>query len=435
MANPATTRPVISGVSGTSPTRRERLLGALVDQVAQNGYQATTIARITAGARLSRTTFYEYFADKEDCFLAAHRRLGGHLTATIEMNLDHRTRADGIRTVLGTLVELAEREPTAALVLVREPAAAGPRALDERHRLLSSIEHAIEQARAGPGRAPIPGLPARALVGAAVRELAMRLHKQGQPGELLNDLVRWAEGYTMTKPTRWSPSRTTPSPPGPKPTSRGRPRLASRERIVRATAELAERHGYPQLTVAEIAAAAGVNRETFYQHFADKEAAYIAAVRLVFERAMAATAGAFFGPFDWTERVWRGAYGLVEFLASERPLARVGLSEPYALSREAADLIIDQQLAFRIFLEDGYQWQADALVDASRLTSNLIVYAIFELLDRGLREHPEESLTALIPQIAYIALAPFTGADAAGKFIERKLEETPPQRRLQRLDN
>ena len=45
--------------------QRERIVTALVDTVAERGYNATTVANITKAASVSRRTFYEHFADKE----------------------------------------------------------------------------------------------------------------------------------------------------------------------------------------------------------------------------------------------------------------------------------------------------------------------------------------------------------------------------------
>ena len=49
---------------------------------------------------------------------------------------------------------------------------------------------------------------------------------------------------------------------------------------------------------------------------------------------------------------------------------------------------------------------------------------VIHLTIPALRERPEDCLAVLVPEIAYLALAPFIGADAAGEFVERKLTET-----------
>lgn len=52
-------------------SQRERLLRAMLECVADRGYEATTVPEVVAKARVSRNAFYELFADKTDCFIAA----------------------------------------------------------------------------------------------------------------------------------------------------------------------------------------------------------------------------------------------------------------------------------------------------------------------------------------------------------------------------
>ena len=59
------------GILVASP--RGRLLDAMTAAVAENGYAATSVADVINRAHASRRTFYEQFADKEDCYLAAFR--------------------------------------------------------------------------------------------------------------------------------------------------------------------------------------------------------------------------------------------------------------------------------------------------------------------------------------------------------------------------
>ena len=51
--------------------QRARVLGALREVVAETASPAATVAHIVARAGVSRRTFYELFADREECFLAA----------------------------------------------------------------------------------------------------------------------------------------------------------------------------------------------------------------------------------------------------------------------------------------------------------------------------------------------------------------------------
>ncbi|QIS11640.1 TetR/AcrR family transcriptional regulator [Nocardia arthritidis] len=50
---------------------RGRLIEAMVECVEHKGYSATTLSDIVARAHVSRSTFYEQFANKEQCFVEA----------------------------------------------------------------------------------------------------------------------------------------------------------------------------------------------------------------------------------------------------------------------------------------------------------------------------------------------------------------------------
>lgn len=49
----------------------QRIIRALAEVAAEKGYPATTVAEVCAEASVSQTTFYRYFADKDDLMLAA----------------------------------------------------------------------------------------------------------------------------------------------------------------------------------------------------------------------------------------------------------------------------------------------------------------------------------------------------------------------------
>jgi AcrR family transcriptional regulator len=53
-------------------SQRTRLMGALVDGMAELGYPNVTIGDIARRAQVSRSAFYASFADKEGCLLAAY---------------------------------------------------------------------------------------------------------------------------------------------------------------------------------------------------------------------------------------------------------------------------------------------------------------------------------------------------------------------------
>jgi AcrR family transcriptional regulator len=49
--------------------QRERLAAGAIAAVAERGFRDATVTHIAEAAKMSRRTFYGYFADKEECFL------------------------------------------------------------------------------------------------------------------------------------------------------------------------------------------------------------------------------------------------------------------------------------------------------------------------------------------------------------------------------
>lgn len=70
-ADPASSAdPAVRADTAADSGFRRRLLDAMADAVRERGYRDTTVADIVRLAKTSRRTFYEHFADKQDCFVA-----------------------------------------------------------------------------------------------------------------------------------------------------------------------------------------------------------------------------------------------------------------------------------------------------------------------------------------------------------------------------
>lgn len=65
-------------------SQRERLLTAIEELVAEQGYAATSVPQVVKRARVTGRTFYELFADKAECFIAACEKNGDEIRAMID---------------------------------------------------------------------------------------------------------------------------------------------------------------------------------------------------------------------------------------------------------------------------------------------------------------------------------------------------------------
>jgi AcrR family transcriptional regulator len=113
------------------------MLEAMARAAAKHGYARTTVADVLAGARVSRETFYQHFANKEECFLAAYdfsvQQLLGRMAAgaaeASESSLERFDRA------LGAYLEFMIHEPALARVFLIDVYAGGPRVLARRRKV------------------------------------------------------------------------------------------------------------------------------------------------------------------------------------------------------------------------------------------------------------------------------------------------------------
>ena len=117
-------------------SQRLRMLTAMGTSVGEKGYAATSVADVIRGAGVSRETFYEHFANKEACFLAAFDAGVDSLVTTMRGALgdagdDPLERLD---RAIGAYLHAMAHGPAFARFLV-EVYAAGPDAIARRMEL------------------------------------------------------------------------------------------------------------------------------------------------------------------------------------------------------------------------------------------------------------------------------------------------------------
>lgn len=119
--------------------QRDRILLAMAEAMADNGYVGTPVASIIKRAGVSRETFYEQFRSKEDCFEAAYERavellLTGLLEVTGQAP-DDETPRQRIERVLTAYLDGLAAHPAFARLFLVEVYAAGNDAITRRTTL------------------------------------------------------------------------------------------------------------------------------------------------------------------------------------------------------------------------------------------------------------------------------------------------------------
>jgi AcrR family transcriptional regulator len=158
---------------------------------AELGYGSVRISDVVDRARVSRQSFYAQFADKEDCFLAAHER-GMELVLDRVQDSAARQAAsepcEQLRAGVRTYLQMNAEQPEFAQCMLIELQAIGPRGLEARlaaHRrialVLGAWHEGVRQAK--PTWPEVPRERYAAAVG-AVHDLVFDLVAQGRSDEV-----------------------------------------------------------------------------------------------------------------------------------------------------------------------------------------------------------------------------------------------------------
>ncbi len=171
-------------------SQRARLIAGMAEAASAKGYTETTIADVVALAQVSRRTFYEHFADKDACFLAAYDASSDEVMARIAAAVADESPewqervAAGVRAYLETLAA----EPELTRLFLVEVLRAGPAAVERRravHARFAELVQLLAEEHAGdlpPGHRFEPAM-ALALIG-GVNELVLHHVHAGRTGEL-----------------------------------------------------------------------------------------------------------------------------------------------------------------------------------------------------------------------------------------------------------
>lgn len=176
--------------------QRERLLAAMVNAVTEIGYNALTVQDVLGRAGISRPTFYEQFADKEDCFLAALDACAARMSKRIEAAVaDAKPNwRDRIRSGLAELLRFLAEEPLEARTVIVEARASSPAGLRRRDEMLDRFATCIDAlVREDLDEAP-SAIAAAGVVGGIESVLYSRLQKgeTAKLDELLPSLMYFA---------------------------------------------------------------------------------------------------------------------------------------------------------------------------------------------------------------------------------------------------
>ena len=382
--------------------QRERLFGAMVATTADRGYAASTVADLVTLSGVSRSDFYEHFANKEDCFVGAMREILEGTSKAVS------ARYDGRGSALATFIELIVEQPAAARMCFVESFSAGPAAVALMDGVVAGFEVLVQQALdERTDGAEMPSEFVEAIVGGLRKVIYTRLQRDTveELSALIEELSEWMLSYEApTEPLRRRRRRASSAPREESHRSGDPP-----ERIIVAATEIIAERGYLAATIGEIVERASASLSTFYEHFDSKEDVFVAALEAGQAQMFALALPAYRRAKDWPTAVRASFEAMVDFLAVHPAFAQLVMVEIFSGTTRALERRDRTVEALHAFLAPGYQ----RAPNAPPIAAEAIGGAVYELVYRQVRDGGAESLPQVSPLMTYIALAPFLGAKEA----------------------
>ena len=429
--------------------QRERLRSAMIELIAERGYPAVRILDLTQLAHVSRPTFYNLFADKEELLLSAYEDIAGRTTERVAEA--HRTGGSpqqSVRQALSAFAALAADEPEAMTLALLGTFGAGPRALERRNHTLNALEQIVEAGREQSAGGRSRDFSAKFMIG-GIREVSATRLRGGRAAELVElaeQLGAWVASYPdelplgLDGPARVQARTATNGASSSADAARGRraegrlpsgrhdlPRdlvvKSQRERIVDATAAIVAEKGFARLTIPEIASRANVSHETFYEMYPTKHDAFLGAQKIGLHQALRVTIDAYEAhESNWPEGVAAGMHALLGYVSSEPEHAHLTLVDTFGASPQAIEIRESALGAFVEYLQPGYR-HAVAHVEVQPVAAEAVAGGIWQILHHYTEHERIDELRDAAPQLIYLTLSPFIGPETAADVARRSAAE------------
>ncbi len=426
-------------------SQRERMLAAITESILARGYTDTPVSEVIERAGVSRKTFYVHFQDRQDCLMAA-------CALAVEDTLERartaaRSAGDGrnqLPATIAALCEAAAESPGTSRLQVAETAAAGAAGLRLRNEAVLSLGSLLRS-----GLTPAAGAPATPVMGMIAGGLLRFLAARASAGKLrrsealTSELARWIRSYHPAPagiarldgglPLDGDGANAEQVPIGgraPGTLSLAPRRLfdgarvspsftahSQRERILDAVAIVSASKGYVGLTVDEIVALASVSLNTFYEHFDDKEDAFLVAQEVGHVRGAAVLEQTLARSSGWDAGVRDGIGALLGFFSSEPAFARLAAVEAPIATPQARERARHHLASYATLLLDGAPRGRRPPSIAADAIAAALHEAAFALAVGGPVRDPMRARS----YATYLVLAPFLGSgNASGAAAGRR---------------
>jgi len=415
--------------SNVAADQSARIHGAMIEIVADRGYEAVKVRELVLLAGVSSRAFYEAFSSKEDCFLRTYEMVVRHaakrIVAAQTGEHDWRERP---RLIFAAFAEELQIEPATARFVLSEAHAAGHAAIEQAQRAKHTFETMIGESFArAPNGIAVPPMVIEGMVAGIGRVSRTRLlaGEEEVLRGLTAELIKWALCYPgksanglaeLDRGSVWRNTMLEPLVSAPA-TAGGNewPPAGDRAVIVTAAGKLAAVYGYAHLTVPRIRSAASVSRAVFNTYFEGVEDCFVAALDERAGDALSQASRAQTAGRDASGGTYRAIAALCEQVADDPILASVCLADDFVLNSIGARSRQRVMGAFaEQFVENGPigERASDLSIEATAGAT----WAIFnQHMIKGWSQRNQIAAT-----LSFMVLAPTVGSLTALTAIQRE---------------
>jgi AcrR family transcriptional regulator len=207
-------------------------------------------------------------------------------------------------------------------------------------------------------------------------------------------------------------------PPGRHGLSRDFVERNQRDRMLDAVVDVVSFQGYAAMSVEEIVSAAGVSRRTFYDHFSDKEDAFLQAFDQVTGELLRRVNAAYETSATFGEAVVACLRELLEFVAAEPRFADMCIVEVLA----AGPAAVERRNAVLNELTELLERAARTVpagLHPRPLRAKTAIGGIHEVVYSRVIQGQAAELPTLLPDLAYSVMLPYLGHERAEQELDQ----------------
>jgi AcrR family transcriptional regulator len=411
--------------------QRKRIYGALIEAISQGGYDGTSVKQVIALAGVSRRSFYEMFANKQEAFTAAFDAI-----ARRELQLLRRDylAADGpleqhVQACLRRVTEMSVEDFKAGRLVVVAAQTAGPFGVQRLRQVLSACEQMLGQSLAQTSGAVALPMPIVRCIAGGLHGMAsgfLRGVSEGGRVDVAQEMLDWTLVFQTPAAERMSERLTAElsvrireiasayahGPVGAEAASHD-----ERTRMLQGVLRLATHEEYRTLSAPQIADEANVPVESFCEQFKDKDECFLEALDSIGDELLAIAADPDLVSDDWPRAVRKVLAELMRYLADHPLQTRIIAQDGFFAGAEACERLYDLASSVATLLTEGAPMEPPG-----QLTTEAVAGAIWHTARCQVGAGRVPLLAALSDHVTYIVLAPYIGAEAAaGILTEERL--------------